>query len=87
MLAEEPAQLGYSKCLGRGRRLCQKHRGFLRWSCLDAERWVFVIHTAIWEGRRPEEAEGPARKDMVWNQEQWGAEGQWDWQHRFRVNG
>lgn len=61
---------------------CQKHKGFLRWSCLDSEHCVFVIHTATWEGSRPEEADGPARKDMVWNEEQCGAEGQWDLKHR-----
>lgn len=43
---------------------------------------MFVIHTATWEGSRPEEADGPARKDMVWNEEQRGAEGQWAWKHR-----
>lgn len=43
---------------------------------------MFVIHAATWERSEPEEADDPARKDVVWNQEQCGAEGQWDWQHR-----
>lgn len=67
---------------GDGQAACQKHRGFLRRLCLYAECWMFVGHTATWEGSRPEEADGPARKDVVWNEEQCGAEGQRDRQHR-----
>lgn len=67
---------------GDGQAACQKHRGFLRWSCLDAERWMFDIHTVTWEWSRPQEADGRARKDVVWIEEQCGAEGRWDWQHR-----
>lgn len=44
--------------------------------------WTFVIHTATWEGSELEEADGPARKDVVWNEEQCVSNGQWDLQHR-----
>lgn len=33
---------------------------------------------ATWEGSRPEEADGLTRKDVAWNEEQCGAEGQWN---------
>lgn len=55
--------------------------GCLRWSRLDAECWMFVGHTATWEGSGPEEAGGPARKGTVWYEEQWGIVAQWDRQH------
>lgn len=61
-----------------GQAACQKRGGFLRWSCLDAKHWMFVIHSATWEWSTPEEADGPARKDVVWNEEQCGAGGQWN---------
>lgn len=37
---------------------------------------------ATWEESRPEEADGLARKNVAWNEEQCGAEGRWNWQHR-----
>lgn len=33
---------------------------------------------ASWEGSRPEEADGLTKKDMAWNEEQGGGEGQWN---------
>lgn len=51
--------------LGDGQEACQKQRGFLRCSCLDAERWMFVIRSChmgreqAWGGWWP-------RKKRMW---------------------
>lgn len=61
--------------------------GFLRRSHLDAEFWMFVGHTATWEGSEPEGAGGHARKGTVWYEEQRWIVAQRDWQHRVSSPG